>query len=114
VRLEHEIELTRLGEVALLGLARVLGGLAPAGRLVELVGAEAQLAGLAVDQRVGEPLEMARGLPDARVLDDRRVQGDDVVALLQHRAPPLGLDVVLEQHAVVAVVVCRSHSAVDL
>src|SRR5947199_10652009 len=48
------------------------------------------------------------------MLDDRRVERDDVVALLQHGPPPLALDVVLEQHAVVAVVVARAEPAVDL
>ena len=50
----------------------------------------------------------------ARVLEDRGVQGDDVVALLEHRAPPLVLDVRLQQDAVVAVVVRRAEAAVDL
>ena len=35
-------------------------------------------------------------------------------ALLQQRAPPLALDVVLEQYAVMPVVVARSDAAVDL
>ena len=55
-----------------------------------------------------KPGEVPAGLPHARVLEDRRVQGDDVVALLEHRPPPLVLDVGLEQHAVVAVVVRRA------
>ena len=49
-----------------------------------------------------------------RVLDDRRVERHDVVALLQQRPPPLVLDVVLEQHPVVAVVVARADPPVDL
>ena len=68
----------------------------------------------ALDERVGEAVEVARCLPDPGVLDDRRVEGDDVVALLQHRPPPLAFDVVLEQDAVVAVVVGRADPAVDL
>src|SRR6476659_234323 len=48
------------------------------------------------------------------MLKDRRVEGDDVVAVLQHRPPPLGFDVVLQQHAVVAVVVGGADAAVDL
>ena len=114
VGLEHEVELARVGELAVGALAGALRGLAAALRVLELVGAEAQLAGLAVDQRVGEPGQVARRLPDPRVLDDRRVDRDDVVALLEHRPPPLGLDVVLQQHAVVAVVVGRADPAVDL
>src|SRR6478609_7035475 len=46
--------------------------------------------------------------------EDRRIQGDHVVAALDHRPLPLGLDVVLQQDAVVAVVVRRRESAVDL
>jgi putative FmdB family regulatory protein len=79
-----------------------------------VVGAEAGLARAAVDERVGEPGEVAAGLPHARVLEDRAVEGDDVVALGQHRPPPLVLDVRLEQPPVVAVVVRRSEPAVDL
>src|SRR5436305_12922887 len=92
----------------------MLGGLASALGLVELVGAEPELARAAVDQRIGEPGEVAAGDPRRRVLDDRRVERHDVVALLEHRLPPLALDVVLEQHAVVAVVVAGSEPTVVL
>src|SRR5271169_6758422 len=57
---------------------------------------------------------MAGGLPYARVLEDRRVDRDDVVVLLQHRSPPSVLDVVLQQHPVVAVVVGGADAPVDL
>ncbi len=112
--LEHQVEVARLGQVALIGFARVLGGFAPAGQLGEMVGAEALLAGAAVHERVGEAGEMARCLPDPRVLEDRGVDRDDVVALLEHRPPPLALHVALQQHAVVAEVVGRADPAVDL
>ncbi len=112
--LEHQVEVACLGQVAVGRLAGMLGRLAPALRLVEVVGAEAQLARAAVDERIGETGQVAARLPGRGVLDDRRVQRDDVVALLQHRPPPLALDVVLEQHAVVAVVVARAEPAVDL
>jgi hypothetical protein len=55
-----------------------------AARVVELVGAEARLALLAVDHRVGEVHHVARRFPVPRVLDDRRVEADHVVA---QRAP---------------------------
>ena len=42
--------------------------------VLELVGAEAQLARLAVDHRVGEARDVAGGLPDPRVHEDRRVE----------------------------------------
>jgi hypothetical protein len=92
----------------------VLGRLAPALELVEVVGAEALAAGLAVDERVGEARQVAGGLPRARVLDDRRVERDDVVALLDHRLPPGVDDVLLQQDAIVAVVVGVRDAAVDL
>jgi hypothetical protein len=92
----------------------VLRGLLRALEVGEVVGAEALLAGAAVDERVGEAREVAAGLPHARVLEDRRVQRDDVVAVLEHRAPPLRLHVALQQHAVVAVVVRRPDPAIDL
>ncbi len=113
-RLEHQVEVARLGQVALVGFAGMLRGFAPAGELADVVGPEALLAGAAVDQRVGEARQVARGLPDAGVLEDRRVDRDDVVALLQHRPPPLALDVALQQDAVVAEVVGRADAAVDL
>ena len=95
--LEHQVELTRLGQVAVRRLSRPFRGLAAALRVLELVGAEAQLAGAAVDERVGEALDVARRLPDARVEDDRRVERDDVVPLLHHRAQPALADVVLRR-----------------
>ena len=63
-RLEHEVELARLGEVALVGLARTLARLLAALGVVEVVGAEAALAEAAVDERVGEAGDVARRLPD--------------------------------------------------
>src|SRR5205807_1551782 len=82
--LEHQVEVARLGQVALGRFAGMLGGLASALGLVELVGAEPELARAAVDQRIGEPGEVAAGDPRRRVLDDRRVERHDVVALLEH------------------------------
>jgi hypothetical protein len=114
VRLEHEVELARLGQVAVLGLARVPARAPAAGRAVELVGSKPELARAAVDQRVREPFDMARGFPDARVEDDGRVERDDVVALLDHRLEPGVPDVRLHEDAVVAVVVGRAEAAVDL
>src|SRR6266511_3949553 len=96
------------------GRTRVLARLPPALALVELVRAEAELTGPAVDERVAEALDVPRRLPHARVENDRGVQGDDVVALLHHRLEPAGLDVVLREDAVVAVVVRRTEAAVDL
>jgi len=108
------ILLTGLGPIALGVLAGSFARPAPALRVLEMVGAEPQLARAAVDERVAEAGEMARRLPYARVEDDRRVERDDVVPLLHHRVEPGRADVVLHQHAVVAVVVRRAETAVDL
>ena len=118
-RLEHEVEVARLGQVAVGRLAGPLRRpLAAADLLVlgigEVVGAEALLAGPAVDQRVAEAADVAGGLPDVRVEDDRGVERDDVVPLPHHRLEPARLDVVLQQDAVVAVVVGAAEAAVDL
>ena len=89
-------------------------GLRPHCDVLEVVRAEAQLARAAVHERIGEAGDVPGRLPDARVEDDRRVERDDVVPLLHHRVEPQRPDVVLHQHAVVAVVVRRAEPAVDL
>ena len=123
-RLEHEVELARLGELALLGLARELGRALAAADLglgVRILAASSRWSArkrrLQVLQSTSgsvKPARWPRGLPRLGVLDDRRVQRDDVVALLQHRVPPGVDDVALEQHAVVPVVVGVGDAAVDL
>jgi len=68
----------------------------------------------ALDQRVGEALDVAAGLPHARVHEDRRVEPLDVVAGAHHRVPPGVLDVSLELDTERAVVPDRPGAAVDL
>src|SRR5207245_4950140 len=80
----------------------------------DLVGAEALLAALAVDQRVREAGHVARGLPHARVHDDRRVEADDVIAAGDDLPPPGLLHVALELDAERSVVEARAEAAVDL
>ena len=82
--------------------------------LLEVVGAEPLVAGLALGQRVGEGVDVAAGLPHLARQDDRGVEADHVVALLHHGLPPLALDVLLELHAERAVVPGRPGAAVDL
>ncbi len=82
--------------------------------VVELVEPEALVAALAVDQRVGEVLQVARGLPHRGRREDGGIEADDVVAELHHRPPPGVLDVAQQQHADRAVVVGRAEPAVDL
>src|SRR5207248_9188178 len=101
--LEHEVELAWLRELA----AALRAAQLPLWlRLTQLVLAPAARApAKALDERVGEALEVAGRLPGQRVHQDRRVERDHVVALLDNGAPPLRLHVVLEQDAVVPVVV---------
>ena len=114
MRLEHQVEVARLGQVAVRVLAGTLRGALAAVARLEVVGTEAQLAGAAVDHRVGEACDVARCDPDLRVQDHRRVERDHVVALLDHRALPLALDVLVQQDAVVAEVEGRAETAVDV
>src|SRR4051794_7364808 len=114
VRLEHQVELARVRQVAVRCLTRLLRRLAPARRVLELVGAEAQLARAAVDHRIGEAADVAGRLPHLGFEDHRRVEQHDVLTLLHERAHPLVLDVVVQQDAVVAVVVRGAETAVDV
>src|SRR5450759_4801715 len=79
-----------------------------------MVGPEALVARLTLGQRIGEGRNVTGGLPRLRRKDDRGVQAYDVVALLNHRPPPLTLDVVLELHAEGAVVPRRACASINL
>ena len=69
---------------------------------------------LALHQRVAERRDVARRDPDLRMHQDAGVQANDVVALLDHGAPPGALDVVLELDAERPVVPHGVDAAVDL
>src|SRR5262245_24312366 len=81
--------------------------------LLELVGAEALVTRGALGQRVDELINVARGGPHGLREDDRRVDADDVLALLDHRSPPLAPDVLLELDPERAIVPRRSRAAID-
>src|SRR5205814_2281588 len=68
----------------------------------------------ALDERIGEVLDVTGRLPDARMHEDRAVEPDDVVAELHHGAPPRLFHVVLELDAERPEVPRRAGSAVDL
>src|SRR5207302_9024766 len=80
----------------------------------KLIGAITFLGGPAVDHRVAEPADMARGFPDARVHDDRTVEPDHVVTRLDVVAPPGFLDVPLELDAEGTIIPETIDSAIDL
>ena len=123
-RLEHEVEPSRRRKraavdrapeaepfddrrVAEIGRREVFG----AGQFVE---AESAVVGRAFDQWVAERADVAGGHPDLRVHEDPGIEPDDVVPLLDHRAPPGPLDVVLELDAQRTVVPDRVDPAIDL
>ena len=103
--LEHQVELPRLGEFA--AVVGMVGAL-------DVVGAEALMALLALDQRVGEVLHVAGGDPGLWIHDDGGVDADDIVAQLDHAAPPGAFDVVAQRDPQRAKVVHALDAAVDL
>ena len=130
-RLEHEVKLADGGKVVLaadgaddvLVLGDKLVHLVKAHRIDvhlgvlvsnELIGAVTGLAGLAVEQRVGEACHMAGRDPGLRVHDDGRVEADVVRAFLHEFLEPGLFDVVLELNAERAVVPAVGQTAVDL
>ena len=102
--LEHEVELARFGEFAL-----TVG----AGLGVDVVGSESLMAGAALDEGVGEVAEVSAGLPGGGMHEDGGVEGDGIVAELEHGAPPGVFDVALELGAEGAVVPGGVEAAVD-
>ena len=82
--------------------------------LDEYVGAVTFLRILVVDQRIVEGRNVSRSLPCAGVHEDRGVDTHDVFVELDHRIPPVALDVVLQLDAVLTVVVDGAQTVVDL
>ena len=79
-----------------------------------IIGAEAVLAVPAIHERVGEAGHVAGRLPHPGVHEDGRVEALDVVAGVDHRAPPAVFDVLLELDAERAVIPDRTQAAIDL
>ena len=112
--LEHQIEHPGLGQLTGAMLARMLARLLRALGVSQLVGPEPRLAGLAVDQGIGEAGHMPARLPDPRMHEDGGIEALDVVAGMDHGPPPAILDVLLEFHAERTVVPHGPEPAVDL
>ena len=83
-------------------------------RLQQVVLPEPLVALAAFHQRVTEILNVAAGLPSARVHEDGGVQPHHVVAPGDDRPPPGLLDVALQLHAQRPVVPRRAEAAVNL
>ncbi len=77
---EHEVEGARLGE-AIAGIA-----IRTDRCILEFVEPESLIAVATLDQGVGEDRLVAGRLPNLTCLEDGRVEADDVVSLLHHRA----------------------------
>jgi len=105
--LEHQVELTHLGQV-------VRAPLRALGPRLEVIGAVALLALAAVHQGIRESLGVSGSHPGARVHQDGRVQSHHVVAFLDDRPPPQVLDILLELRTQGAVVPTVGQASVDL
>ena len=90
-RFEHQVEVARVRELVVAAVR--------ADALLEVVLAEPLVAAHALDERVGERLEVAARLPHLRRHHDRGLEADDVVTELHHRAPPRRADVTLQLDA---------------
>ncbi len=128
--LEHEVEFADIGEIVLaavgagdgmgldiiehLLLGHAVGVRVGIEVVDQVVGAEAHLALLAVEQGIGEARHMAARLPHARIHEDVGVDLEAVVPLLDELLAPGVLDVVLEPGAERAVVPGVGKAAVDL
>ena len=94
----------------LFNLLLVLGYLV----LDEHVGAVTLLGVAVVYQRVIECIHVSTGLPGSGVHEDGGIQPHDIVVQLHHALPPILLDVVLQLHAVLSVVIYGAQSIVNL
>ena len=78
------------------------------------VGAVALLRIAVVDQRIVEGRHVARSLPRLGVHEDGGIESHDILVQLDHRVPPVALDVVFQLHAVLSVVIDGGQTVVDL
>ena len=91
-------------------LVVVLGNLV----LDEDIRAVAFLGIAVVNQRIVEGVHVSRSLPSGRVHKDSGIDADDVLMQQRHGIPPVTLDVILQLHAVLTVVIDRAESVVNL
>src|SRR5699024_7579114 len=123
MRFEHHVEIARLGVITtraavragnigqVVHISRFTGALGVL--LSQLVGTEPSVAGTALDQWVVERCGMTGRLPDLPWQYHRGIQTHYVLSTLDHRLPPLSLQVVLQFHSERAVVPGRAGTAVD-
>lgn len=80
----------------------------------QVILAEALFAGFAIDERVGEVGDMAAGDPGGGVHEDGGIESFDIVALINHGAPPGFFDIAFEFDPDGSVIPGAAKSAVDL
>jgi hypothetical protein len=107
-------------------LSRVLAGFLGTLAGLEVVGAEARLAGAAIDQHVVKQVVVPAHFPHLGVHDDTAIQADhrirrhsagrrcSVVVSDDHVTPPGILDISLQLHAQRAIIPEAADAAVDL
>ena len=81
---------------------------------LHMVRADTFVGDRALAHHVGEGVDVAAGLPDGRMHDDRGIEADDIVAVAGHRAPPGVAEVALQFRAERAVIPEATDAAVDL
>jgi hypothetical protein len=111
--LEHQVEGARLGQFAF-ALAGMQVEMLQALYVLLFILPKAQLAGLAIDERIGEGLLMARIAPDIAVHQNGRLDTFHIVALVDIVFPPEPLEVIFQLDTKRAVVEGALHPAVDL
>ncbi|CAB4746389.1 unannotated protein [freshwater metagenome] len=72
------------------------------------------MALLTFGQWIHKCIDVARCLPNLRRQDDRRIKAHDVIAAANHVLPPLPANIVLELHAIGAVIPGRPRATVNL
>ena len=92
---------------------RVFGWLLRALLVADLVGAEARLAGAAVDHGIREAADVSGGFEDVLVGEDAAVESDDVIAFANSFAPPIVFEVAFKFGTEWAIVPASVESAVD-
>ena len=82
--------------------------------LNEHVGTITFLRVAVIYQRVVESVHVSRCFPHRRVHEDSGIYAHDVLVQEGHRVPPITLDVVLQFHTILAVVVHRRQTVINL
>ena len=105
IRLEHQIEMTDLGELILRAASRALV-------IHDMIGSKTAAALGAIDHRIGKRLQVAGRFPNSGIHQDGTIHPDDVRAGHHRIAPPQVFDVSLQLDAERAVIPTAVESAV--